>query len=139
MHLPAAGSRPSEVIVEVDRSGKQALLDVLVRYKLRRPLKIEDVSVEWRVWAAFLPESGGGASASSNLLPQATPDLPSSSQGVCFESAAPDASDVFSPSNSSLTPPYIIMFTRIWISIIVQFYYVDICFHHERCSWIMAP
>ena len=55
--------------MEVDSGSRQNLLDVLVRYKLRRPLSIEDASGAWEVRAAIPSFSSVSPGASGPTPP----------------------------------------------------------------------
>ncbi len=52
---------PNRLLLDVDAAGAQGVLQWLARYKLRRPIKLEDASSDLSVWARY----GGSGSSSS--------------------------------------------------------------------------
>jgi folate-binding Fe-S cluster repair protein YgfZ len=67
MLIRAAGDAgaPGHLLLEVDASGKDHLLQWLTRYKLRRPLTLHDASSDYQVWAAWGPSPAAAAAAAA--------------------------------------------------------------------------
>jgi len=59
----ASSSQGPTLLAELDAAGKQKAIDWLTRYKLRKPVVLEDVSSDYQVWAAFGDGSSGPAAA----------------------------------------------------------------------------
>jgi hypothetical protein len=99
-----AGAAAQQLLLEVDAAGAPAVLSWLARYKLRRPIRLEDAGGELQVWARWpgggggggggdgASSSGGGGDSGGWAPDPRLPDRQLGERGVFVAAAAPGGS-----------------------------------------------